>query len=316
MMDQVRTTRLLTLAALATVLAGCGSSAGHHSSPPSKAASSSTAPTTTAPATTPPPSSSSAPLSPSGVPRPDHIIVVVLENASYEQIVGRPEAPFLNRLESRGAVFTQSYAIRHPSQPNYLALFSGSTQGLTDDSCPHTYATANLGRALLDAGRTFVGYSEDLPSAGYTGCSDGKYARKHNPWVDFSNLPARVNQPLTAFPANLAALPTVSFVIPNLDHDLHDGTLNQADQWLRAHLAAYVDWAPTHNSLLVLTNDEDDFTTVNRIATIMVGADVVPGSYPGRIDHFTVLRTIEDAYGLTPIGASARARPITTIWSR
>ncbi len=309
----MRTTRLLTLAALAAVLAGCAST-GDHPSSPAKAPGSAAAPSTTAPPR--PSSSSSAPLSPSGVPRPDHVIVAVLENASYEQIVGRPEAPFLDRLESRGAVFTHSYAITHPSQPNYLALFSGSTQGLSDDSCPHTYASANLGRALLDAGHSFVGYSEDLPSTGFTGCSAGKYARKHNPWADFNNLPPRVNQPMTAFPSNLAALPTVSFVIPNLDHDLHDGTLNQADQWLRAHLGSYLDWAPTHNSLLILTNDEDDFTTVNRIATIIVGAHVIPGSYPGRVDHYSVLRTIEDAYGLTPIGASAQARPITAIWSR
>jgi acid phosphatase len=249
------------------------------------------------------------------VPRPDHVVVVVLENTSYDQLVGRPEAPFLDSLERRGAVFTQSFAITHPSQPNYLALFSGSTQGVIDDSCPHTFGTSNLGRELLDAGRSFVGYSEDLPSVGYPGCSAGKYARKHNPWADFSDLPARVNQPMTAFPTDLAKLPTVSFVIPNLDHDLHDGTLNQADRWLQANLGGYAAWAPAHNSLLVITNDEDDFTAVNRIATIMVGAHVRPGDYAGRIDHYSVLRTIEAAYGLAPLGASAQARPITAIWS-
>ena len=121
---------------------------------------------------------------------------------------------------------------------------------------------------------------------------------------------------MTAFPSNLAALPTVSFVMPNLDHDLHDGTVAQADQWLQDNLGAYAAWAPKHNSLLVITNDEDDFTPVNRIATVIVGAHVKPVSYAGRIDHYTVLRTIEDAYGLAPIGASARARPITAIWSR
>jgi phosphatidylinositol-3-phosphatase len=260
-------------------------------------------------------SASSSALPATGVPRPDHIVVVVLENTSYDQIIGRPEAPFLNSLEHRGAVFTQSFAITHPSQPNYLALFSGSTQGITDDSCPHTFRAANLGRQLLDAGESFVGYSEDLPSVGYQGCSAGQYARKHNPWVNFSNLPARVNQPLAAFPSNLAALPTVSFVMPNLDHDLHDGTLEQADQWLRDHLGAYAAWAPTHKSLLVITNDEDDFTPVNRIATVIAGAQVMPGRYARRIDHYTLLRTIEAAYGLAPLGASARSRPITAIWS-
>jgi phosphatidylinositol-3-phosphatase len=260
--------------------------------------------------------SSSPPASASkNVPRPDHIVVVVLENASYDQVVGRPEAPFLNSIEQAGAVFTQSFAITHPSQPNYLALFSGSTQGIADDSCPHTFTTGNLGRSLLDAGRTFAGYSEDLPAVGYTGCSAGQYARKHNPWVDFSDLPASVNQPVSAFPSDSATLPTVSFVIPNLDHDLHDGTLAQADQWLRDHVGGYASWAPKHNSLLVITNDEDDFTDVNRIATMIVGAHVVAGRYSQRIDHYSLLRTIEDAYSLPPVGASVQALPITAIWS-
>lgn len=250
------------------------------------------------------------------IPRPDHIVVVVLENTSYEQLVGRPEAPFLNSLERSGAFFTQSFAITHPSQPNYLALFSGSTQGVTDDSCPQTFTTGNLGHSLLDAGLTFAGYSEDLPSVGYAGCDAGQYARKHNPWADFSNLPTSVNRPMSAFPADPTALPTVSFVIPNLVHDLHDGTLAQADQWLHDRLGGYAAWAPEHNSLLVITTDEDDFTDVNRIATFIVGAHVVRGGFSQRIDHTALLRTIEDAYRLPRLGASARAKPITAIWSK
>ena len=250
------------------------------------------------------------------MPRPDHIVVVVLENRSYAEIVGRPEAPLLNSLEAAGAVFTQSYAVGHPSQPNYLALFSGSTQGITDDSCPRTFATGNLGRSLLDAGQTFAGYSEDLPSIGYAGCTAALYARKHNPWADFANLPASVNKPMSAFPSDLAALPTVSFVIPNLAHDLHDGTLAQADLWLHDNIAGYAAWAPEHNSLLVITTDEDDSSGDNRIATLIVGAHVRPGRYAQRIDHYALLRTIEDAYGVAPLGASVRARPITTIWSK
>lgn len=249
------------------------------------------------------------------MPRLAHILVVVLENTSYDQLIGRSEAPFLGSLERTSAVFTQSFAIAHPSQPNYLAFFSGSTHGITDDSCPHTLSAPNLGRSLLDAGRTFTGYSEDLPSPGYAGCRAAGYARKHNPWADFANLPASVNQPLSALPADFARLPTVSFVIPNLAHDLHDGTLAQADLWLRAHLGRYAGWAPKHNSLLVITTDEDDFTDVNRIATLIAGAHVVAGRYPQRIDHYAVLRTIEEAFGLAPVGASARARPITAIWS-
>jgi acid phosphatase len=78
----------------------------------------------------------------------------------------------------------------------------------------------------MAAGRSFVGYSDSLPSVGFTGCSSGPYARKHNPWVDFPALAAAVNQPMTAFPSNLGELPDVSFVVPNLDHDMHDGSIS------------------------------------------------------------------------------------------
>jgi acid phosphatase len=304
----VRAARILTIVtAVVLALTGCGSARKHPASPTS-------APTAASASSAPSSASSSLPRT-TNVPRPDHIVVVVLENRSYAEIVGRPEAPLLNSLEAAGAVFTQSYAVGHPSQPNYLALFSGSTQGITDDSCPRTFATGNLGRSLLDAGQTFAGYSEDLPSIGYAGCTAALYARKHNPWADFANLPASVNKPMSAFPSDLAALPTVSFVIPNLAHDLHDGTLAQADLWLHDHLGGYAAWAPEHNSVLVITNDEDDHSSNNRISTVIVGAHVVPGRYPQHIDHYALLRTLEDAYDLAPLGASARAAPITAIWS-
>ena len=210
---------------------------------------------------------------------------------------------------------TQSYAVSHPSEPNYLALFSGSTQGLSDDSCPHDYTGPNLAGALLARGLSFTGYSEDLPAPGFTGCDSGAYARKHNPWVDFSALPARVNQPMTAFSGNPADLPTVSFVIPNLDHDMHDGTLAQADQWLQAHLGDYANWTSAHNSLLVITTDEDDHSQNNRIATILVGAHVRPGQYDTRTDHYGLLRTLLDSYHLTPFAEAAHTAPLETLWS-
>jgi hypothetical protein len=241
-------------------------------------------------------------------------VVVVLENHSYSEIIGNPLAPFINSLGKLGALFTRSYAITHPSQPNYIALFSGSTQGVTSDSCPHTFAAPSLGSELRAARFSFAGYSEGLPARGYTGCSSGQYARKHSPWVNFSDLPASVNLPLTEMPANPAKLPTVSFVIPNLDHDMHDGTVGQADAWLGKHLGPYVIWASQHRSLLVLTFDEDDSSEDNQIPTIIVGGGVRPGRYDERIDHYRVLRTLEAAYGVTPLAASARTRPITDIW--
>ncbi len=249
------------------------------------------------------------------VPRPDHVVVLVLENHSSSTILGNPAAPYINSLASSGANMTQSFALTHPSQPNYIALFSGSTNGVTDDSCPHTFATDNLGAQLGAANLDFVGYSEDQPSAGYTGCFSGKYARKHNPWVNFTTVPTAANQPLTSFPTDYSTLPAVSFVIPSLVNDMHDGSIAQGDSWVRDHLDGYVQWAKEHNSVFVLTFDEDDNASGNQIATVIVGQRVQPGQYPERITHYTVLRTIEDAFGLPPLGGSAGAQPLLSIWS-
>ena len=176
------------------------------------------------------------------IPAPAHTVVLVMENHSYADIIGNPAAPFINELARRGAQFTRSYAITHPSEPNYLALFSGSTQGIADDGCPYRFTAPNLAAGLLKAAKSFAGYAEDLPGVGSPACSAGEYARKHVPWADFSNVPGSVSLPFTSFPAtDLARLPTVSFVIPNLCDDMHDCSVAAGDAWLRAHIGGYAD---------------------------------------------------------------------------
>lgn len=255
-----------------------------------------------------------ASASASGVPRPDHVVIVVDENHSDAGIIGNPDAPYINSLAGQGANFTAFYAETHPSQPNYLALLSGSTQGVTDDNCPYSFSTANLAAELITSGAGFTGYSEDLPSVGYTGCQSGNYVRKHNPWVDFTNVPASANQPFSSFPTDYSTLPAVSIVVPNLQDDMHDGTVAQGDTWLQTNLSGYIDWATTHNSLFVLTFDEDDHTEGNQIPTLIVGAGVTPGSYGETLNHYNLLRTLTDAYGVAAMGAAATASPILDIW--
>jgi hypothetical protein len=106
----------------------------------------------------------------------------------------------------------------------------------------------------------------------------------------------------------------VSFVIPNLDDDMHDGTIQQEDSWLQQHLSAYVQWAVTHNSLFIMTFDEDDGSQGNRIATMFVRRMVVPGQYSELIYHFNVLRTLEDMYDLPYTGVSGNYQPVTDVW--
>ncbi|GAA4250040.1 alkaline phosphatase family protein [Dactylosporangium darangshiense] len=251
------------------------------------------------------------------VPRFDHIVLVMFENHAYSQINGSSSAPYFNSLASQGAKFTKSYAITHPSQPNYIALFSGSTQGVTSDDCPKNFTGANLQSQLAGAGLTFKGYSESMPSNGYTGCSSGNYQRKHNSWVDFSSVPAASNLTYASFPSssNYASLPTVAFVTPNMCNDMHDCSVATGNTWLQKNLDAYAQWAKTHNSLLIVTFDEDNRAALNQIFTVFVGANVKAGSYSEQINHYNVLRTIEGAYGLPGINGAASLSPITDVWS-
>ncbi len=258
------------------------------------------------------------------VPKFSHIVVVIGENTSASNVFGNANAPFINSLAAQGAKFTSSFGVFHPSQPNYLALYSGGNQGIINDNLIATkFSTANLGRELIDAGKTFITYSEDLPSVGFDGKTNLKYARKHNPAANWmgtgtNKVPSNTNQPFTAFPTNFNNLPSVSFVVPNLCNDGHDscaplsnGT-KQYDTWIKNNLDTYKKWCILNNSLLIVTYDEDDFTTVNKIATVIYGAKVAVGTNTQIINHYSVLRTIEDAFNIpTHAGAASTATAIS-----
>lgn len=256
------------------------------------------------------PRASAAPLH-----RPQHVVIVVEENKSYAQIVGNRSAPYINMLATRGALFTNAHGVTHPSLPNYLSLFAGVANG-NGDGCPATGISPqapNLGSELLGAHLSFAGYSESLPSAGSTVCAAGSYARKHAPWVAFSNVPASANRTFAQLPTDYARLPTVSFVIPNVDNDMHDGTIARGDGWIGTHLAPLLRWADKHDTLVVLTWDEG-FDTDNTVATVFYGPMVKPGRYAEHITHHNVLRTIENLYGLSPTGEAAKVATIAGCW--
>jgi acid phosphatase len=237
----------------------------------------------------------------SNLPKYDHIVVVVMENHSFGEILGPgSDAKYLGQLAKGGAVFSQSFGITHPSQPNYLALFSGSAQGVCDDG-NHDITAPNLATQLAANGKKFAGYVEkDSP-------------RKHNPWESFTNS-QHYEKPLAVFPSDFSSLPPVSFVIPNLDNDMHNGTPEQADKWLKVHLGHYSNWTKSHNSLLIVTFDEDDRHSRNRIPTILYGSEIHPGVYSQMIDHYSTLRTIEDIEHVAPIGMSAHRVAISDAW--
>jgi len=263
-------------------------------------------------------------------PAYDHVVVVVEENRSFSQIIGSPDAPFINALATTGALLTGMYGITHPSQPNYLHLFSGSSQGQMSNDVPGSqpFTTANLGAALAAVGRTFTGYSESLPAVGYQGDSHSfnpplnEYVRKHNPWMNWlaptpngNQLATTVAQPFTSFPSDYTTLPSVSFVIPNERHNMHDGSVAEADAWLQANLSAYATWAVNNNSLLVVTWDEDSVSERNRIPTVFAGAGVRQGPVGGTWTLHNLLRTLEDMYGAGHSGSAAAVQPIVGVFA-
>lgn len=249
------------------------------------------------------------------LPQPAHVVVIVEENKSFAQIVGNASAPTINAFARHAALFTNAHGVTHPSLPNYLAMFAGITND-NGDGCPATGISRrapNLGSELLAAHRTFAGFSEALPVSGSSVCAAGTYARKHAPWVAFDNVPRADHRTFAELPRAFERLPTVAFVIPDVDDDMHDGTIAAGDAWLRVHLASLMAWADTHDTLLVLTWDEG-FDPANTVATVLYGPMIVPGRYAQHISHYDVLRTLEDLYGLAPTGHAKEAHDIAGCW--
>jgi phosphatidylinositol-3-phosphatase len=247
-------------------------------------------------------------------PHASSVVVVIMENRDYDLIIGSSEAPYINgTLVPEAALMTNSHAVTHPSQPNYLALFSGSTQGVADDSCPHTFGTVNAGEELIAGGETFNGYSESMPDDGYTGCSSGEYARKHNPWVDFSNVPSTSNLVYNGFPDPPS---TLTIVVPNLCNDMHDCNTQTGDTWLKNNLPPILKYDKKHNGLFILTWDEadPDANGKNQIATLLIGPMIEPGKYDQDITHYSTLRTIEDVAGIPCTAGACKASALKKMW--
>lgn len=248
-----------------------------------------------------------------GAPHAKAVTIVIFENRDYSAIVGAKAAPYLNAsLVPQAAVMINSHATAHPSQPNYVELFSGSVQTVTGDECPVTSSAPNIATQLLAAHLTFRGFAESLPNAGFSGCegSKGLYRRKHNPWADFTNVPAALNQPYQWAPASLA------IVVPNMCNDMHDCSTTVGDTWMKQHLPAIMKWNAAHDGLLIVTWDEaaPDSDGTNHIATLLIGPMIKPGRYDQHIDHDDVLRTVEQIYGLPCIANACGKTGITGVW--
>jgi len=264
------------------------------------------------------------------VPQVQHVVVLVLENTNYSDVIGSANMPYLNGLLTQGALAAQYFANTHPSIPNYFIMTTG--QPITsDDTFSGVVSNDNVVRELSASGKSWKMYAESIPAQGYLGGDQFPYLRDHNPFSFFSDVQQSATQtanitPFTQLSADLSSgsLPNYSFILPNAINDAHscpDGQtdcpqgqrLQTADQWLKANIAPLLANASFQQSgLLIITFDEsaDDTTDGGgRVATILLGTHVHPG-YVGNTtnyDHRSLLSLTMKALGVsnTPNGADA-----------
>jgi phospholipase C len=250
-----------------------------------------------------------------------YVVVVVMENRGYDQIVGSPSAPYLNSLISRYGLATDYDGVAHPSEPNYLALLGGSTFGISDDNV-HNIAVTSLLDQLSSKGLTWRVAAEDVPGHCYAGATayggtdgPGWYARKHEPAISFTNI--RTNAASCANIENLGAFrpgaATFQLVVPNFCHDMHDCSTGTGDAFLRSWLPRILTSATFAQTLLVVTWDEgtDNAGGGGHVATLAISPSVRAGArLASRTSHYSILRSVEDLWGLPCLRNACGARDL------
>ena len=252
---------------------------------------------------------------------PPHVMLIVEENRSESDVIGSSDAPYINGLANRYGLATASYGQSHPSLPNYLALLSGSTQGVNDDGTQHSFGGPTLVDQLAQQGITWRAYMESMPSACYGGASSGEYAKKHDPFMYFRSITENPNQCQNVVPfgtlhadLNSQAAATFIWVTPNLCDDGHDCSTSTADSWLATNLAPVLSssWF-RQDGVVIITWDEGSDNSGccsgadgGHVATIVIAANQQEHLTSGQaVDHAGTLRTIEQLYGLPLLGDAA-----------
>lgn len=274
--------------------------------------------------------SSSPPSSPNAVPQFSHVVVVVEENASYQDVVGGSAMPYLNSLAKQYSLATNYYANAHPSIGNYFMMTTGT--GVTnDDTFTGTVSVNNLVRQFQKDGKTWKSYADSLPSTGYLGGDSYPYIKRHAPFSYFSdvaNSSSLANNIVlfSNFASDLSSgnLPNFAFITPNAEHDAHNcpggGTscslasrLTAADNWLKANIGPLISSPAFADTLLVITFDEaatsDRTYGGGHIATVLISPKVKPGYQgSGLYQHQNLERLIGDALRLSAVpGAGSSA---------
>ena len=249
------------------------------------------------------------------IPAFDHIFVLIMENHALSAIIGSPDAPYINSLAAAYGLAVSYTGVSHPSLPNYLALTGGDTFGLGTDctDCFQNAPNIALDR-LVPAGRTWRAYMESMPSPAFVGDAY-PYMQKHNPFVYYDDIrtdPAQFANvvPYTQLAQDLATAQTTPdfvWITPNMIDDMHDGTVAMGDHWLSVNVPPILS-SPAftaQRSLLLLIWDENDGSPGNEVPALVI-ADGVPKGFQSQVayNHYSLLRTIEVAWGLSPLTAN------------
>jgi phosphatidylinositol-3-phosphatase len=249
-----------------------------------------------------------------------HVFVIVFENKEYTQIIGSASAPYFNSLAKQYGLGTAYTGVTHPSLPNYMAMTGGAT-AFTTDCVSCVVNTTNIADQVEQSGRTWKGYMESMP-ADCTTFNSGRYVTKHNPFVHYTDIVSNDTRcrshvvPLTDFYTDLAnhTVPHLAWITPDMCSDMHDCSVATGDAWLSKIVPKIQSSYAFSNSIIYVAFDEGTTTTGGggRIPFIVVGADSAAGVQSSRpANHYNLLRTIEDAWGLAPLGKAASAQPLT-----
>jgi phosphatidylinositol-3-phosphatase len=251
------------------------------------------------------------------IPRFNHVYVIVLENHDLSAVIGDPGAPYLNSLATRYGLATEYSAVAIPSQPNYIALFGGSTRGIADNE-NHDLAAPNVADELEASGHTWRVFAENVPSACFTGVvasggadGAGTYARKHEPAISFTNIstnPTRCAN-ITDFGHFDPAAADFELIIPNLCNDMHDCSVAAGDRFMAGFVPRILDSPAFPGSALFITFDEGTTSRGDQhVATIVIGPSVPAGMKSSIAHtHYSLLRSIEDTWSMGCLDESCDA---------
>lgn len=257
-------------------------------------------PSAPAPAVPSPEPSSATPT-----PTPPHVFVIVLENRSYAQVAG---SGYIAQLAQRYAVAANYHGVSHPSLPNYLALTSGTTYGITDDGW-HSLPAGGLGAELTAAGIDWRAYMEGMSNGCYR--SPYPYALKHNPFAYYGGTCPSQVVPFTGFARDMqGTVPRFVWITPDLCHDGHDCSNATVDSWLAQTVPVILESnAWQDNGVLFITWDEGE-DSANSVLTLVIHPNALVHRSDRSYNHYSLLATIEDDLGVPRLGGAAQATPI------